>query len=281
MIRRIALAAAAGALALGGLAVAGNGVANAAPPSISVATSANIKCNITATATLSPALKNNWVQAQHQPSSTPPESNANVNAIPDTTFAVSGPTTTSAKAKSISCDPSSTATDGTNTAQIVSLKITLGQSTPAVDNPPLQPDGTCTGLTAGTAPEDTAATYGSHVTFKTTGAKLAPTDVAGSSIAPSGFGFAITGGTITGSMAGGNSKSQAYIDGATIAAVGAAPANSTQPTPSSTTCQASLKIKPTSATLKAPKGLKKIIITNDFVTNNPSYICIRKGSTCP
>ena len=71
----------------------------------------------------------------------------------------------------------------------------------AIDNPPLNNNGgsTCVGLLAGTAGEDVAATYTSTVSLKGSGAKLATFDIVGSAVAPAGLGFAITGGTATGS----------------------------------------------------------------------------------
>jgi hypothetical protein len=286
MIRRIALAGAAGALVLGGLAASGMGTAGAATPTITTATSANISCTITAKAKLSPGLKNDWKQSQHTS-----DANADVAAIADTQFAPAGPTTTSAKSKSIACTGS--ATDGTNVATITGLKITLSAGTPAVDNPPLQEDGTCAGLSATADPMDVAATYTSAIKFKTTGAKLADTTVSGSTITPAGLGFSISGGTISGSLAGGNSKSQANIDATTAQAITTLPATSTNPsgTPgalgANNECEASIKIKAGphhSAKLKGPKGLKKITIGQSILDPSAagaSNICIKKATgTC-
>jgi len=283
MIRRIALAGAAGALALGALAVSGIGSAGAATPTITTATSANISCTITAKAKLSPALKNSWDQQAHEAADG--ETNTAVQAIPDTKFTTDGNNNVSSKAKSISCTGS--ATDGTNTATIVSAKITLGNGTQAVDNPPLQEDNTCSGLLAGTQPGDVAATYSSIISFKTSGAKLAPTTANGQGIAPAGVGFAVTGGTISGSLAGGNGKTQANIsDTNTIPAVTAPAATSTSPTPNRT-CESNLKIKTGAhhaASLKGPKGLKKIGVGQSSLDPSPagaSKLCLRKGSSCP
>jgi len=280
MIRRIALAGAAGALALGALAASGIGSAGAATPTITTATSANISCVITAKAKLAPALKNSWDQQAHEAGDG--ETNTAVQAIPDTKFTTDGPNVTSSKAKSVSC--TGTATDGTNVATIVSVKITLGNGTAAVDNPPLQEDNTCSGLLAGNQPGDVAATYTSTISFKTSGAKLAPTTASGQGIAPSGAGFAVTGGSSTGSLAGGNSKTQANIsDTNTIPAITAAAATSSAPTPNRT-CEANLKLKPGTASLKPPKGLKKIGIGQSVLVPGPtgqSTLCIRKGTTCP
>jgi hypothetical protein len=281
MIRKLALAAAAGALALGGLAAVGP-TASAAPPTINAATSASVNCSFTAKAKIAPALKSNWVQSQHQ---LPGETNALVRAIPDTKFSTDGPGNVSSKAKSTAC--TGTITQGAVTATVTSVKIDLVQFTAAVDAPPLQVDNTCDALLAGTQPGDTAATYRSTVKIKASGAKVTDTVITGSTISPAtpDLGFKIEGGTITGSLAGGNSKALAFIDSATLAAFGAAPASSTTPTPSSNKCQATLKIKGgahPSASLKPPKGLKKIAVGNNLANpSQPSNICFRKGSTCP
>jgi len=281
MIRRIALAGVAGALALGGLAASGIGSAGAAVPTITTATSANISCGITAKVKLSPALKNNWDQQAHEAADG--ESNADVNAIPDTKFNTDGNQATTAKSKSISCTGS--ATDGTNTATITAIKVTLGAGSPGVDNPPLQDDNTCSALLAGTPGEDTGAGYTSTISFKASGAKLAPTTITNSSLGISGVGFALTGGTVSGSLAGGNGKTQAYLhDDTTLGAVTAAPATSSAPTPNRT-CEANLKIKTGThhaASLKGPKGLKKIGIgANIAPPFDNSSVCLRKGSSCP
>jgi len=289
MIRRIALAGAAGALALGALAASGIGGAGAATTTITAADSANISCTITAKAKLAPALKNNWDQQAHEAGDG--ETNPYVQAIPDTKFNTDGDNVVSSKAKSISC--TGTMTQGAVVATITGVQASLTNDTPAVDNPPLQDDNTCAGLLAGTAPGDTAATYKTDLKFKATGAKVATAQITGSGLAPAGIGFGVTGGTITGSLAGGNGKTQGNLaDGDTLTQVTSPPASSSQPIPNGIKCEASLKIKADkpgqpgtgSATLKAPKGLKKIAIGQSFLDPSPtgaSTICLRKGSSCP
>jgi len=280
MIRRIALAGAAGALALGAFAASGFGGAGAAVPTITTATAANISCTITAKAKISPALKNSWKQSAHSG-----DTNADVVAIPDTKFTTDGANNVTSKAKSISC--TGTATDGTNTASVTGIKVELGNGTQAVDNPPLQEDNTCSGLLAGTQPGDVGATYATTITFKASGAKLAATTTSGQTITPAGVGFAIAGGSVGGSLAGGNGKTQANIsDTTTIPAITAAAATSAAPTPNRT-CESNLKIKTGAhhaASLKGPKGLKKIGVGQSSLDPSPagaSTFCLRKGSTCP
>jgi hypothetical protein len=278
------LAGVAGALALGGLAASGIGTAGAATVTITSATSANISCTITAKAKIAPALKNNWDKEAHEAADG--ESNADVSAIPDTKFSSDDPNVVSSKSKSIAC--TGTATDGSATATITGVKITLGSGTPAVDNPPLQVDNTCEALLAGTPAEDVPATYNTTITFKTSpGVKLAPATTSGQTIATSGVGFAVAGGSVGGSLAGGTGKTQANIsDTTTVPAITAAAATSLAPAPNRT-CQANLKIKTGTAhtaSLKGPKGLKKIGIGQSSFDPSPSgasTLCLRKGSSCP
>jgi hypothetical protein len=276
MLGRGSIAACVAALAVGGAAVISTSSAGAKPATIDQVTSGSVSCSMTSKAKIAPKLKNDWSQAAH--SSDIPA----VAALPDTVFADQAPTTVNATAKTISC--SGTVTDGVTTAAITSIKLTLRQVSNAVDNPPLSPGATCSNLLAGTSPEDQAATYAMDLTFKGAGAKIAPTTITGSTITPGGgLGFVIAGGTITGSFAGGSASSQAYIDGDTLAAVTAAPATSSAPVPTSTKCEAALKIKSktkkgvttTPAQLKKPKGMNKIVFGyNLLAPNDPSRITI-------
>ncbi len=260
MIRKFATAAAAGALALGTLAAFGVGSASAAaPPVLGAVTHSSISCNITAKATLSPSLKNNWVQSQHSS-----DTDAAVRAVPNIQFASTGPVGVSSKAKG-TC--SGTATDGTHTFTATSIKEGLAVHTPAVDNPPLNNNGgdTCTGLLAGTASEDVAATYTASITLKGSGAKVAPFTITGATVTPHGLGFEIAGGTTSAPFAGAAGSAQANVDGATIVAVTAAPPTSTSPKAASK-CQPSFKEKAGVVTVKAPKGFSKIVVASGTLT---------------
>ena len=264
MIRKFAIGAAAVSLAAAGIVATGGGVANAATPVITSVTSANVTCNITAKATLAPPLKNNWVQAQHTADPV-----LAVKNIPNTQFAaLSAANSTSAKSKG-TCTGTVTGTSasGTATMTATAVKVDLTTLTQSVDNPPLNNNGgsTCLGLLAGTAGEDTAATYRSTVSLKGSGAKLGTFQINGSAVTPAGLGFSITGGSATAPAVGATGTSQANVDSATIVAVTAGPPTSAAPVALSK-CQPSLKVKTkkgvTTATLKAPKGLKKLVIAN-------------------
>jgi hypothetical protein len=270
MIRRIVIGTSAAALAVAGLAAVGVGTAGAAPkPIIQSVSSGHVTCHISAKAKIAPALKNNWVKADHQ-GDTFGGPTFPVRALPDAQFASTTPVQTSAKAKSIDCSGSvsGTGVNGPGTATVTGIKITLTQVSNSVDNPPLNTAGsTCLGLVAGTDEGDQAATYSSLVSFKTSGAKIDPTTTTGDTITPvvdvNGVGFSISGGTVTGSWAGGSGGSTAYVGPEVLAAVGAPAATGAAPNPNPT-CQANLKLKAAtskkaaSASLKGPKGLKKI-----------------------
>jgi len=287
MIRKIALAGAAGAIALAGLA-ATIGSASAAPPVITDATAANIQCDLApGKAKTAPALKNNWIASQHASDPEPV-----VVALPDTKFNTDGPNTVSSKSKTAVC--TGTVSDASGTYPVSSLKIELTSlgGTPAVDNPPLQDDNTCSGLLAGTQPEDDAATYVAIIQAKLTGAKMGPSTTTGLGIVAGeggAIGFGLGGGTTTGPLAGADSQTTAYIDGTVLAAVTAAPPTSAAPAPAKGTgdrCQPTLKLKSklgvvVSASLKPPKGLKKIIVGPNILNpSQQSNICVKIGSTC-
>jgi hypothetical protein len=223
--------------------------ASAATPLIT-ATTGNVNCTITGKVKLAPPLKNNWVQAGHQ---TDPF--LAVRAIPNTTIAANGPISTSGTVKSVSC--AGPASNGVTTAQVTAAKIKLSVD-PA--NPGSANPATCIALLTNVPPN--TAKYVLAVTWKASGAKLVPTTITGASIAPSGLGFAVTGGVVTGSFATGVANSQVNVDTATILAVTAAAPSSTAP--DTGPCHARLKLKnatptkPQSASLKPAKGLKKI-----------------------
>jgi hypothetical protein len=313
MIRKIALAGAGAAVALAGLAALA-GPASAKSVTLTSIDSANISCNIAPTkASVVPALKNNWVQANHNgvndvvagdPLGDPvrvegtgtgqwndTETNAHVKAIPNTKFSTDGNNTVSSKSKTTSCTGSVTKT-GVGTFPVTSLKVELSNFTNGVDNNPQNTDNTCQGLLAGTPANDVAATYKATITPKLTGAKMAESTTTGLSLVAGGggaIGFQISGGTTTGPLAGSNSLTTAYVTGDVLAAVSQTPATSANPAPPKpgSSCEGSLKIKadkpgkPGSATLKGPKGFKKINVgDNILVPGQHSNICIRKGSSC-
>jgi hypothetical protein len=315
MIRKIALAGAGAALALAGVAALA-APASAGKPVITSVTAANIQCNLLPTkANVVPSLKNNWVAANHNgindvgPAAAgadpvrqetgvganynDTETNAHVKALPNTKYSTDGNNTVSSKSKTASCTGSVTGAAGT--FAVTSLKIELGNFTNGTDNNPQNTDNTCQGLLAGTPAGDVAATYKATIAPKLNGANLSPKEFVtnGLSLVAGGggaVGFQISGGTAGAPFTGANSKTTAYVSGDVLAAVGAGPATSAAPTPTKAgaQCEASLKIKddkpgkPGSATLKGPKGFKKIQVGNNVLPpNQASNICIRIGSTCP
>jgi len=317
MIRKIALAGAWAAIALAGLTALGGGTAGSAPITVNNVTSASIQCNLqSTTAKLKPGLKNNWVKANHNgindvgpgPTGSDPrrvetgtprsgidqawndtETNATVKALPDTTFADPTPNTIKSTSKTASCTGSVTQTS-VGTFNVESLKITLANDVPGVDNAPLNTDNTCQGLLAGTPAGDTGATYKATIQPKLTGAKLSPTKFVTTGLAleaggGGAIGFQISGGNAGAPFTGSTSKTTAYVPLSVVTTVGAAPATSAAATPpgDAVQCEATLQLKAGKpAKLKAPKGFKKIAVGNNPVPpNQPSNICIRKGTACP
>jgi hypothetical protein len=255
MIRKFAVAAAAGAIALSGLAAFGGGVASAKTIKITAGAGSHVHCELAAsTAKVKPALKDNWIASDHQDDSV-----AAVRAIPNTPFADNGPVTVKSKPTTQSC--TGTFTDGVNSATPVSAKISLASD-------PLHPGGTdpasCANLIAPTGPPSTAR-YNIKIKWTATGGKVADTLVTDAAIT-SGGSFSVGGGTISGSFAGGTSSTASNADAATVNLF----LSSTQLQPklvsSSQTnggaCQPSLQVKTTAkgttAKLKKPKGIKTI-----------------------
>lgn len=257
MVRKLVLAGVAGAVAFAGLAVAGD-VASAAKPTITAGPGSSVTCTMQPSAAkLKPALKDNWVAAAH--ASDPWDG---VAALPDTTLALPGPVAVKLKVKSLSC--TGTVTDGTNTAPVTSLQVSLGND-PA--NPGSTNPATCAGLVAPDPENPSTARYNATLKWKATGAKVTDTTITGSQIGSAGGNFSISGGTITGSFAGGSSSTTGSPDLETVAAFFSSTAFQPNLVTSATPdaggpCQGSLKIKlkkgVETATLKAGKGVKKI-----------------------
>ena len=259
VMKRTLLVASAVALASTGLAVGGGSVASAAKPVITAGPGSSVTCSISAKVKVKPKLKDNWIAADHAGDPDP-----SVAALPDTQFADPGPVAVKAKAKSVSC--SGTVTDGVNTAVVTQAKIDLvnNPSFPGSSDP-----ATCAGLIAPETPS--TARYDAYVKWKASGAKVNPTTISAQAIVNSGLGFAVTGGTVSGSFAGGTGTTQANVDGATLgyflSSTALNPGLVTSATPitgKALPCQPSLKLKlkkgvPT-AKLKKPKGINKIIM---------------------
>jgi hypothetical protein len=253
MIKSIVRSAVVASLAVGGMVALAAGPASAAT-TIVAGTGSTATCTTTATAKLVPSLKNDWVAS-------PGDSVPVVAALPNTQFASSGPVVTSAKGTA-TC--TGTATDGVNTAPIVGVKKLTVATDPA--HPGTTEEATCASLLAG----------GSTAKFITTvqwtsgnGDKIANTTITDSSLVQDGLGFEFTGGTASGSFAGGTFTSFTPASAALIAELLQPQETGAQAeagTYTSLGCQPTLKLKvkngvATSATLKAPKGLKAIVTT--------------------
>lgn len=256
MIRKLLIGASALAVASAGLVAASTATAAAGTPTITAGPGSSISCNITASVKVSPSLKNDWIQSQH--TSDPV---AAVAAIPDTTFASNGPVIVTVKGTG-TC--TGTVTDGINTAPVTAVKFSLTNDPAHLGN---TSEATCTSLVTGIPPS--TAEYDTTISYTATGAKVTPTTVTDQVIPPATFN--ITGGTVSGSFAGGTSSATGVPDSTTVSAVLQAAPTSANPVPAFPQCQPSLKIKTTShgttATLKAPKGLKKIGIVAGSTLN--------------
>jgi hypothetical protein len=262
-------------LATAGLGLVAPSAANAAKPTITAGSGSDVTCAIGGKAKLDPPLKNDWVQADHQ---SDPNGNATVVAamasIPDTTYSVFGPVTTSAKIKSISC--TGTVTDGTNIANITSAKMTALST---------NGDGVTPATCAGLVPDPLAPpqTFDTHIDWKADTALVTSTDITStldSLIDAHGVGFELTSTGITGSFAGGTSVADAYVGADAFNAISGTPSDSV--TPSASICEAQVNLKLTPAEpgasdavkikLKKPKGLKTIVVGPGLFDSTDSNI---------
>ena len=261
MIKSIVKSALVASLAAGGVIALTAVPASAAKITITAGAGSSVSCSTNATAKLAPALKNDWVASPGD--SVPP-----VAGLLGTQFASPGPVTTSAKGTG-TC--TGTATDGTNSASIIGVKKLTVATDPA--HPGTTGEATCSSLVAG----------GSTALFNTTiewisgnSDKIANTTITDSAISTSlsPLGFQFTGGTASGSFTGASFTSISPVSTALIAEVTQAQETGSQAqagTYTSLGCEPTLKIKeksgvPVSASLKAPKGLKQIVITGGSLT---------------
>jgi hypothetical protein len=258
MIRRIATAATAGALALGGLAAFGLGSASAATV-ITAGAGSHLSCTtIKSKSTLSPALKDNWVKADHSS-----DTDTGFKNIPDTTFSSLGPETVNGKTSISGC--TGTVVQGANSATVKKITVILSGD-PA--HPGLANPATCVALVNPAAPAPTDKKYVVDAAFKsgTKGFSIANMHATNVSLTGAGAGFDVGGGTITGSFAGGTSTTHANVDGKTLTAFLSSSYFTTLTHSNAATagkpCQASAKLKKGVWSLKPPKGISKIGIAS-------------------
>jgi len=255
MFKQIVKIGLAVALTGGGAIALSTVTAGAAKVVITAGPGSSASCSLTATAKLAPALKNDWVAS-------PGDSVPAVAALPNTQFGSPGPVATSAKATG-SC--TGTATDGTNTATITGIK----KLTIAVDpaHPGSSAEATCSSLLAGST-----AQFNTTIEWSTSGDKVANTTVTDSAIgiSLSPIGFTFSGGTVSGSFAGGSISSLGTVSPAVIAEVTQPQETGAQAQANSYTslgCEPTLKLKTngkgvTTASLKKPKGFKEIVVSS-------------------
>ncbi len=206
MIKTIISTVSTVALVAGGIAVSGMTEAGAAKPTITAGPGSSVNCSIAAKAKVKGPFRDPWIAADHQD-----DPNPAVVALPDTEFGPPGPVIVKAKAKSVSC--SGTVTDGVNTAAVTLAKVSLinNPSFPGSTDP-----ATCAGLIAPDPLNPSTARYDALIKWKASGAKVTNTVITAAEIA-SGGSFEISGGTISGSFAGGTSTTSANPDLPTLA----------------------------------------------------------------
>ncbi len=254
MLKSVIRTALVASLAAGGVIAITAIPASAAKITIVAGTGSSASCDLAATAKLSPALKNDWTAS-------PGDSVPAVAALPNTPFASPGPVVTSAKGTG-TC--TGTATDGTNSTTITGVKKLTISVDPA--HPGSSAEATCANLLAGSTAEfDTTIEWSS--TSDSVANTVVTDSVIGTSYSPIGFTF--TGGTVTGSFAGGSVSSLGVVPPSLVAEVTQPQETGAQAEANSYTslgCEPTLKVKTnshgTTATLKGPKGLKEIVISS-------------------
>ncbi len=255
MVKQIVKIGIAVAVAAGGLVALSSATAGAAKITITAGPGSSASCSLAAKAKLSPALKNNWVAS-------PSDSVPAVAALPNTQFASAGPVMTTAKATA-TC--TGTATDGTHSTTITGVKKLTITVDPA--HPGSTGEASCSSLLGGSTAE-----FNTTIQWVGSSAKIANTTVTDSVIGISGspIGFTFSGGTVTGSFAGGSVASLGAIGPDVVAAVTQAQETGAQAVTNSYTslgCEPTLKVKTnakgvTTASFKAPKGFKQIVVTS-------------------
>ncbi len=160
----------------------------------------------------------------------------------------------------------------TATVKKITVLLTTDPAHPGLANP-----ATCVALVNMAPPAPTDAQYKLNAVYKsgTKGVTIADTNITDVSLGSSGAGFAVTGGTITGSFAGGTTHTQANVDSKTLTAFLSSSGlghvvSSTNPSVGAKPCQAALKVKTkkgvSTASLKPPKGISKIGIASGSFT---------------
>lgn len=253
MFRKIVLTASAAALVAAGLGVSSGSSAFAAKPTITANTGSSVHCDITASVKLNPPLRDNWIKADHAG-----DANTFVKNLPNTTYAPAAPEHVTVKGAG-TCTGTVTQDGGAHTYAVTKVKVGL------VDEAafPTTDPGTCKGLFVDDM-VPSVARYKVTLSYTSPTAKVVATTVTHAEITAT---FGVENGTITGSFAGGTSAAQGIPDAHTLSVYadenfdgpGTGPKSATSTSQAAPNeCQAGLKVKTTGATLKAPKGFKKI-----------------------
>lgn len=255
MVRATLIGSAALLLGLTGSIVGASGIAGATKSTITAGNGGSVSCSVTGSIKLGEPLKDNWIQSDH---STDPD--PDVQAIPDTQFAASGPEIISGKGSG-TCTGYTGA--GPDSAAITSMRFTVTTEPGEAGN---AEEATCAAWTNGIPPSGDGANYLTTITWHSPTAEITPTEIASPMFIATGFsGVAPPLGGIGGSFessGGGVAGASFQADPTTLSAISQAPPTSSDPVPTYRQCQPSLKIKTTrsgtTAELVSPKGLRRI-----------------------
>jgi hypothetical protein len=258
MLKTVVKSALAASLAAGGLIAVSAGVASAAAVTVTAGAGSSLSCGLNATAKLTPALKNGWTK-------TTTDTIPAVNSLPTTAFAAAGPVALASKGTGTGC--TGTAKEGSVTSSITAYKL----ATTAVSGTGSTDPASCANLISDSA--SSTQKFDSTISWTGSPNKIAPTTITdqGLSVSTSPAGFEFSGGTITGSFAGGSVTAVAAVSSALISAVTQPQETGAEALAKSYTslgCEPTLKVKAVSsklpngsAALTAPKGLKEIIVS--------------------
>jgi hypothetical protein len=266
-------------MALAGTVMATATNATAGGPTVTPGPGTSITCTgLKAKATITPALKENWIQSQHASDPDPIWV-----AGPNTEYTTESPTTTTSATGKANCTGNVVSGGHSYAVSKVSFSAT-STSTNTVEGPWLNPPtntipnpfaGKTLASCSGLATQNGQNSFSTTVTLSSKVAVIPPITITSSLntlFDTHGAGFdlhAVSATGVTGTIAG---DTIAYVDAKTVTAIASSPPTSTvQP---KNECEPSAKDKKGALALKAPKGLSKIKIGNGIFDQTPSSITL-------
>jgi hypothetical protein len=259
MFKTVIKSALVASLAAGGLIAVTAGVASAKAVTITAGAGSSLSCGLNATAKLNPPLKNGW-------NATTTDTIPAVNSLPTTAYASPGPVAIASKGSGTGC--TGTATGDGATSAITAFKVAIS----AVPGTGSTDPASCANLISDSG--SSTQKFDSTISWTGSTNKITPTTITGQGlgISSSPVGFEFSGGTISGSFAGGSVNAVAAVSSSLVAAVSQPQETGAEALSDSYTslgCEPTLKVKAPSskapngvAALKAPKGLKEIIVAS-------------------